>query len=131
MRARDRTVSDPDNAYAEFKLEMGWPGRTACSPVRARLTPEQLSAEVLKSLRQDAAAADGHQPSAAVITVPASFALHQNNATGSAAALAGLGAGARWCRSRPPRPSRTACATPRTPPTGWSSTWAAAPSTRR
>lgn len=91
-RARERTESDPDNAYAEFKLEMGVAG--ACRKfgrTGVSLTPEQLSAEVLKSLRQDVAHEYGYQPQAAVITVPASFALNQNNATSQAAALAGLG----------------------------------------
>ncbi|KUL24361.1 Hsp70 family protein [Streptomyces regalis] len=91
-RARERTESDPDNAYAEFKLEMGAAGaQRLFERSGLSLTPEELSAEVLKSLRQDAAHEYGHQPEAAVITVPASFALNQNNATSSAAALAGLG----------------------------------------
>ncbi|WDF43118.1 Hsp70 family protein [Streptomyces sp. T12] len=91
-RARERTESDPDNAYAEFKLEMGAAGaQRLFERAGTSLTPEELSAEVLKSLRQDAAHEYGHQPEAAVITVPASFALNQNNATSSAAALAGLG----------------------------------------
>ncbi len=90
-RARERTESDPANAHAEFKLEMGVAG-AARRFARAdlSLTPEQLSAEVLKSLRQDAAHEFGFQPEAAVITVPAAFALNQNNATSDAAALAGL-----------------------------------------
>jgi molecular chaperone DnaK len=91
-RARDHTESDPDDAYAEFKLEMGTAGaQRRFARAGMSLTPEQLSAEVLKSLRQDVAHEFGHQPEAAVITVPASFALHQNNATSAAAALAGLG----------------------------------------
>ncbi|MDT0344957.1 Hsp70 family protein [Streptomyces litchfieldiae] len=91
-RARERTESDPDNAYAEFKLEMGAAGaHRSFQRTGVSLTPEQLSAEVLKSLRQDAAVEYGYQPEAAVITVPASFALNQNNATSAAAALAGLG----------------------------------------
>ncbi|SDP71003.1 molecular chaperone DnaK [Streptomyces sp. cf386] len=91
-RARERTENDPDNAYAEFKLEMGAAGaRRHFQRAGVSLTPEELSAEVLKSLRQDAAYEYGYQPEAAVITVPASFALNQNNATSTAAALAGLG----------------------------------------
>ncbi|WP_407560310.1 Hsp70 family protein [Streptomyces sp. 184] len=90
-RAKERIEADPVNAHAEFKLEMGVAG-TSRRFERAglSLTPEQLSAEVLKSLRQDAAAETGHAPDAAVITVPASFALNQNTATSEAAALAGL-----------------------------------------
>jgi molecular chaperone DnaK len=90
-RAKERTETDPENAHSEFKLEMGVAG-AARRFARAglSLTPEQLSAEVLKSLRQDAAAELGYAPEAAVITVPAAFALNQNNATSDAAALAGL-----------------------------------------
>ncbi|ALG09550.1 Hsp70 family protein [Kibdelosporangium phytohabitans] len=92
-RARERTERDVDNAHAEFKQEMGLDGvarkfRTA----GVSLTPQQLSAEVLKSLRADAAHQFGEAPPAAVITVPAAFRLHQNNATSEAAALAGFGA---------------------------------------
>ncbi|MFJ9031532.1 Hsp70 family protein [Streptomyces sp. NPDC102274] len=91
-RARERTEIDPDDAYAEFKLEMGVAGaHRRFGRAGISLSPEQLSAEVLKSLRQDVAHEYGYQPEAAVITVPASFALNQNNATGEAAALAGLG----------------------------------------
>ncbi|MFW6691584.1 Hsp70 family protein [Streptomyces sp. MAR4 CNX-425] len=90
-RARERTESDPANAHAEFKLEMGVAGATRrFERAGLSLTPEQLSAEVLRSLRQDAAQESGFQPEAAVITVPAAFALNQNNATSDAAALAGL-----------------------------------------
>lgn len=91
-RARERTEFDPDDAYAEFKQEMGVAGaHRRFHRAGISLTPEQLSAEVLKSLRQDVAHEYEYQPAAAVITVPASFALNQNNATGEAAALAGLG----------------------------------------
>ncbi|SDK01057.1 molecular chaperone DnaK [Lentzea albidocapillata subsp. violacea] len=91
-RARDRLAADMANAHAEFKQEMGLDGaarffREAGVP----MTPQQLSAEVLKSLRADAAHVLGEPPQAAVITVPAAFRLHQNNATGEAAALAGFG----------------------------------------
>lgn len=90
-RARERAESDPGDAHAEFKLEMGVAGAARrFERAGLSLTPEQLSAEVLKSLRQDAAQHSGHQPEAAVITVPAAFALNQNNATSEAAALAGL-----------------------------------------
>ncbi|WNV85579.1 Hsp70 family protein [Umezawaea sp. Da 62-37] len=91
-RAKERIGIDAANAHAEFKLEMGLDGvRREFVNARVSMTPQELSAEVLKSLRGDA----GHQldelPQAAVITVPAAFRLHQNNATSEAAALAGLG----------------------------------------
>ncbi|KAB8157447.1 Hsp70 family protein [Streptomyces sp. 3MP-14] len=91
-RARERTESDVDDAYAEFKQEMGVAGaHRRFRRAGITMSPEELSAEVLKSLRQDVAHECGYQPEAAVITVPASFALNQNNATSEAAALAGLG----------------------------------------
>ncbi|AKH84007.1 2-alkenal reductase [Streptomyces sp. CNQ-509] len=90
-RAKERTESDPANAHSEFKLEMGVAGAARrFERAGLSLTPEELSAEVLKSLRQDAAAETGYAPEVAVITVPAAFALNQNTATSEAAALAGL-----------------------------------------
>jgi len=92
-RARERTEKDPDSAAAEFKLEMGLAGAgRRFAKAGVTLSPEQLSAEVLKSLRGDAAHQCGALPDAAVITVPASFTLNQNNATSEAATLAGFGA---------------------------------------
>jgi molecular chaperone DnaK len=91
-KARERVESDPDDAHAEFKLRMGVAG--AAYPFRragVSLPPERLSAEVLKSLCQDAAHELGEPPAAAVITVPAAFALNQSSATSTAAVLAGLG----------------------------------------
>lgn len=91
-RAREQTGSGPADAHAEFKQQMGVAGdRRPFESAGISMTPEQLSAEVLKSLRQDAGHEFGQEPPAAVITVPASFTLNQNNATGAAAVLAGLG----------------------------------------
>ena len=88
-RARERSQSDPDNACVEFKLRMG-----TADPVRTLagrpMTPEALSAEVLRSLRADAATRLGREPSAAVITVPAAFGLSACDATRRAAGMAGL-----------------------------------------
>lgn len=90
-RARERVESDPENAAAEFKLEMGLAdARTSFARAGVRLSPPQLSAEVLKSLRADAAHHTGTPPDAAVITVPAAFTLNQNKATTDAALLAGF-----------------------------------------
>ena len=89
--ARDRAEFDSGNAAGEFKLEMGLAdaSRTFVNG-QATMGPVQLSAEVLKSLRADAAHLTGEAPDAAVITVPAAFALNQNKATTEAAALAGF-----------------------------------------
>ncbi|MDQ3402536.1 MAG: Hsp70 family protein [Actinomycetota bacterium] len=87
--ARDHP--DHENVHTEFKLEMGLDGAVRHFPKGdTTLTPQQLSAEVLKSLRADAQHQFGDAPQAAVITVPAAFRLHQNNATSEAATLAGF-----------------------------------------
>ncbi len=92
-RARDRAQIDPENAHAEFKQEMGLEGASRTfRRAGVTLSPPELSAEVLKSLRTDVAHWFGEPPQSAVITVPAAFRLHQNNATSEAAELAGLGA---------------------------------------
>ncbi len=54
------------------------------------MTPEELSAEVLKALRDDVQRATGDPLSAAVVTVPAAFGALQCQATSTAARLAGL-----------------------------------------
>ncbi|RKT55177.1 Hsp70 family protein [Saccharothrix australiensis] len=92
-RAYERVETDPDNSAAEFKLEMGLAdARRAFAGAGRELTPQQLSAEVLKSLRADAThhRGNGVPPDFAVITVPAAFTLNQNKATTEAAALAGF-----------------------------------------
>lgn len=89
-RAKNQLEIDPDNAHSEFKLQMG--GQSACLFKHSgrTLTPEELSAEVLKSLRADVRQRTGEDIEAAVITVPASFELPQCEATRNAARLAGL-----------------------------------------
>ncbi|WP_405796722.1 Hsp70 family protein [Streptomyces sp. NBC_01506] len=89
--ARDRVEHDPANATAEFKLEMGLAdSRKTFTAAGVSLSPPQLSAEVLRSLRADAAHHCDAPPESAVITVPAAFALNQNKATVEAAQLAGF-----------------------------------------
>lgn len=91
-KARRHVERDPRNAAAEFKLAMGLAdaGRHF-DRAGVTLTPQQLSAEVLKSLRASAKLRGRGLPDAAVITVPAGFTLNQNQATIEAAELAGLG----------------------------------------
>ncbi len=55
-----------------------------------RMKPEDLSAEVLKSLRSDVLARRDEDIQAAVITIPAAFELHQCEATKRAGQLAGF-----------------------------------------
>jgi molecular chaperone DnaK len=87
--ARERSESDPANTCVEFKLRMG-----TIDPVKTLagtpMTPEMLSAEVLKSLRANAEQRFGEEVRAAVITVPAAFDLSACDATRRAAEMAGL-----------------------------------------
>ena len=89
--ARERCEVDPDNARMEFKLRMGTIGDPYLFRASGRsMTPEQLSAEVLKSLTADVAQRTGEQLQAAAITVPAAFEMSACDATRQAAELAGL-----------------------------------------
>ena len=82
--------SDAANTAIEFKRLMGT-GETKHFPNSDRsLSPEELSAEVLRELLRWAASADGAAPVAAVITIPAMFQLPQCEATRKAARLAGI-----------------------------------------
>jgi molecular chaperone DnaK len=88
--AKDRLESDPDNASSEFKLQMGRATVKEFTRTGRRFTPEQLSAEILKSLKADVTQRTAEEVRSAVITVPAAFDLPQCDATRRAADLAGL-----------------------------------------
>lgn len=89
-RAKERLESDPENAFSEFKLQMGSDAEYQFARSGKKVTPEDLSAEVLKSLKADVMQRTGEDINAAVITVPAAFELPQCNATQKAAELAGF-----------------------------------------
>ena len=82
---------NPGDVRAEFKRAMGDQSAhlTFASSGRV-MTPAELSAEVLKSLRGALQYQFGITPRAAVITVPAAFDLSQCSATQEAATLAGF-----------------------------------------
>lgn len=91
-RAAYRRVSNPNQAV-EFKLRMGKgeKERKIVFPDSGReMLPEELSAEVLKSLKADVRQSTGEEINAAVITVPAAFEVDQCDATRKAAELAGF-----------------------------------------
>ncbi|MBT2208938.1 Hsp70 family protein [Actinomadura sp. NEAU-AAG7] len=88
--AKERSEQDPENTCVEFKLRMGTTGRPKVFRDAGRsMEPEELSAEVLKSLKRDVESV-GDEVAAAVITVPAAFELSACEATKRAAELAGL-----------------------------------------
>ena len=88
--AYKRLEVDPGNAFAEFKLQMGTDTSFKFQQSGRSMRPDDLSAEVLKSLKADVQRVKDEDLQAAVITVPAAFELPQNKATQKAAELAGL-----------------------------------------
>jgi len=91
-RAADAVADDPENVAQEFKRVMGQRYEKRFPASGRVMTPEELSAEVLKSLLSDARRRTGEEVRAAVVTVPAAFTALQCEATARAARLAGLGA---------------------------------------
>ena len=88
--AKARSLDDEENAAVEFKLRMGENWRKTFRRTGKQMLPEELSAEVLKSLKADVHTNKGEDIKAAVVTVPAAFELPQCEATRRAAVLAGF-----------------------------------------
>ena len=86
--ARDRLISHPERTAAGFKRSMGSSRRYELGG--KSFTAEDLSAFVLRRLREDAESHLGEVVEEAVISVPAYFAEAQRAATKRAGALAGL-----------------------------------------
>lgn len=72
-RAYAALLTDPDNVAIEFKRWMGQKDRKRFPAAQRELSAEELSAEVLKSLREDVRRQTGADVTTAVITVPAAF----------------------------------------------------------
>src|SRR5215468_5797020 len=89
-RARRFLDTDPANTRSEFKRLMGTTHQLEFPASGTLRRPEELSAEVLKSLRQDVADQLGVAPERAVVSVPALFELHQTAAASDAAHRAGF-----------------------------------------
>jgi molecular chaperone DnaK len=88
-RAYDRIFTAPDNVAQGFKRSMGT--STPINFAGQTWTPEECSAEILKTLVAQARLEGGDAPiEGAVITVPAAFNQMQSEATIRAAAMAGL-----------------------------------------
>ncbi len=86
--ARDRLQSHPDMSAAVFKRFMGSDKQLYLG--KRAFRPEELSALILRSLKEDAEAALGYPITEAIITVPAYFSDAQRKATRTAGQLAGL-----------------------------------------
>lgn len=86
--AKDRLISHPERTAACFKRYMGT--QKVFQLGKQSFRPEELSALVLRRLREDAECYLGEPVTEAVISVPAYFAEAQRSATKRAGALAGL-----------------------------------------
>jgi len=86
--ARAKAVTSPERSALSFKRDMGTDRRYELSG--KSFTPEELSALVLRALKQDVEAEFGRPISEAVVTVPAYFGELQRRATRTACELAGL-----------------------------------------
>jgi len=87
-RAYRQAAARPESVATEFKRSMGTDRRFILGS--REFSPEELSAEVLKSLRGDIQARFAQDISACVITVPAMFHQPASEATTRAARLAGI-----------------------------------------
>lgn len=88
VAARNQLAAFPDRTVASIKRRMG---RMDPVPLGEQtFTPPEISAMILRRLRDRASRAIGQQVNRAVITVPAFFDENQRQATREAAALAGL-----------------------------------------
>ena len=88
--AYERLEDDEENAFGEFKTQMGKPTVYTFARSGRQMRPDELSAEVLKRLKSEAAMRGRDDASAAVVTVPAAFELDQCDATKRAAQAAGF-----------------------------------------
>jgi len=90
LAAKNTMKTRPDQGFREFKRQMGseWRGRLGGSG--EEVSPESLSADVLRALLESVEVRLGERPPAAVITIPANFKNPACEATRRAAELAGL-----------------------------------------
>lgn len=87
-KAREYLVKDPINVFGSFKRKMGTDEKYYVVNIDDNVTPVQLSALVLKELKNFVHT--GEIPEACVITIPASFDTMQSNATLKAGHEAGF-----------------------------------------
>jgi molecular chaperone DnaK len=90
QRAKNFIYDNLDDTSIQFKRLMGTDHAYRFKSSGQVKKPEELSAEILKSLRADVQQRTGETLEACVITVPAAFELNQCDATRKAAKLAGF-----------------------------------------
>ncbi|WP_328473603.1 Hsp70 family protein [Actinoplanes sp. NBC_00393] len=88
--ARNSAVARPQQVVQFIKREMSRPDFVYSGEDGQKYTPEELSALILRKLKQDAAAELGEEVRQAVITVPAYFADLERHRTRTAGEIAGL-----------------------------------------
>jgi len=86
--AEHRAAAEPDRTFREVKLDIGT--GTEYEVDGKTYTPADISAEILKKLREDSAEPLGDEVKKAVITVPAYFTADQKTATRKAGEAAGF-----------------------------------------
>jgi len=87
-KAREFLMKDPVNVFGSFKRRMGTDDRFYVVNIDENITPIELSAYVLRELKQFVHS--GEKIEAAIITIPASFDTMQANATKEAGVQAGF-----------------------------------------
>ncbi len=86
--AKNQAITNPDRTVMSIKREMGTAHKVTIDG--KSYTPQEISAMILKKLKDDAEAYLGTTVSQAVITVPAYFTDAQRQATKDAGKIAGL-----------------------------------------
>ena len=89
-RAMEMLAADPGNAFTDIRFQMGTGAQYIFTSSGRRMSPEQVSAEILKSLKANVRHHAGEEVTAAVITIPADAGQPQIRATWEAAQLAGI-----------------------------------------
>jgi molecular chaperone DnaK len=86
--ARRQAISNPENTITAIKRKMGTSYKVKIQS--KEYTPQEISAMILRKIKEDASAYLGEEVTDAIITVPAYFNDNQRQATKDAGRIAGL-----------------------------------------